>query len=127
MINLTKGSENRVIMTLSEKATSLSTNYVLFKFTSSVGLDVQYFIATAVTVGERYDDVTISATDESGDAFKRIGHYEYVAYEQTNNSNTDPDNAAVVGTLEIGRAYVSGTSAITWTTHTNNETYTTNE
>lgn len=92
-----------------------------------MALDVQYFIASAITPGDRYDDVTIPSTDVDGVEFKRIGHWEYIAYEQTNNTNSDPENAAVIGVLERGRAYITGTSSFSYVENSNPLTYTTNE
>ncbi len=128
MINLTSGQANTVKLTLREKASSsLGGNYVLFIFQHG-NEATQAVIATSVT---QYGSEPDRATDEvviPSTTFNTVNAlYNYTCYEQTNNTNTDPDDAVVVGEIERGRAYISGTNEVTYTANGNSETFVVNQ
>lgn len=128
MINLTSGQANTVKLTLREKASSsLGGNYVLFIFQHG-NEATQAVIATSVTqYGKEPDRVTDEVVIPSTTFNTVNAYYNYTCYEQTNNTNTDPDDAVVVGEIERGRAYISGTNEVTYTANGNSETFVVNQ
>ena len=101
MIYLTKGQTNSIILTLKEKQTLASPNY-LFVFTHRGSNIVRSFVllqaANISAHKERYDEFSIVtntyfATYDSGE-------WEYEIYEQTSTSNINPSLATKL--LEVG-------------------------
>jgi len=112
MIYLQKDTENKVVLTLTEKAT-LSAPFFLFELTNETTNTTKYFVANDISAyPERYNlfNVTL-VNDEGGENLlggiiylEHEGFYSYTVYEQEDSGNLDPDNAA--GVVETGKALV---------------------
>ena len=100
MIYLTKGQTSNVILTLTEKQTLATPNY-LFYFINRTSNDVVAFVLLNNTdtspSKERYNRFSIAS---SNFASKLAGEWTYSVYEQASTTNTNPDNAT--GLLETG-------------------------
>lgn len=64
-----------------------------------------YQVLNIVNETERITTLTIDTTD-----LTMAGRYQYIVYGQNSASNIDPDNAVVVGIVEIGWIYVTDAS-----------------
>lgn len=110
MINLYSG-ENTVLLTLTERQTLTTPNYV-FKFTHRVtNEEIVIFKKNAADMSAykaRYNKFTIDTTPFNDD-----GQYEYIVYEVTGNT-TDTTDANI---LETGIA-IYHADAICYTSHT---------
>lgn len=112
MINITKNQSNTVVLTLTEKSTLTSPNY-LFSFINGTTREVTNFIAQDVsTFTSRFNEFNIT---ESGVTFVNLtggtinckpGMYSYTIYEQ--NSPTNLVISASTGVVEVGKVIVEG-------------------
>lgn len=122
MIYLTKGQTNSIILTLKEKQTLASPNY-LFVFTHRGSNIVRSFVllqaANISAHKERYDEFSIVtntyfATYDSGE-------WEYEIYEQTSTTNTDP--ALATSKIETGIMRLNDATSFAYTKYQTNNTF----
>jgi hypothetical protein len=122
MIYLTKGQTNSIILTLKEKQTLASPNY-LFVFTHRGSNIVRSFVllqaANISAHKERYDEFSIVtntyfATYDSGE-------WEYEIYEQTSSTNTDPTLAT--SKIETGIMRLNDATSFAYTKYQPNNTF----
>lgn len=122
MIYLTKGQTNSIILTLKEKQTLTSPNY-LFVFTHRGSNIVRSFVllqaANISAHKERYDEFSIVtntyfATYDSGE-------WEYEIYEQTSSTNTDPTLAT--SKIETGIMRLNDATSFAYTKYQTNNTF----
>jgi hypothetical protein len=122
MIYLTKGQTNSIILTLKEKQTLASPNY-LFVFTHRGSNIVRSFVllqaANISAHKERYDEFSIVtntyfATYDSGE-------WEYEIYEQTSSTNTDPTLAT--SKIETGIMRLNDATSFAYTKYQTNNTF----
>jgi len=122
MIYLTKGQTNSIILTLKEKQTLASPNY-LFVFTHRGSNIVRSFVllqaANISAHKERYDEFSIVtntyfATYDSGE-------WEYEIYEQTSTTNTDPTLAT--SKIETGIMRLNDATSFAYTKYQTNNTF----
>ena len=114
MIKITKGQANTVVLTLTEKSTLTSPDY-LFVFTNDQ-TEVEYcFIAADTSLyPERYNKFTITETSTNPDTLDGevelpiLKFYKYTIYEQNSSTNLDPDLAT--GVVEVGKVEVFDTA-----------------
>ena len=90
-----------------------------------------YVIAVKVSTNDRYDKLRITEnnTEDKPNGTVKLfpeGFFKYIVYEQTSSSNLDPTNAAVVGELDRGVAYVSSNPFMKESTFTEYTTTDTN-
>ena len=108
MMLLTISATQSVYLTLTEKQTLASPNY-LFVFTQRTTNDVIAFVKlnnTDISAHkERYNEFSIVTNTH----FTLEGEYHYAIYEQTSTSNVNPLNATTL--LETGIARVIPASA----------------
>jgi len=101
MIHLTKNETSTIILTLTEKQTLTSPNYLFWFKSRGTNQIVTFVVLNAADLSphkERYNEFDIDVNDYFEDSPE--GDWEYKIYEQTSTSNTDPDLAT--GLVEDG-------------------------
>jgi mRNA deadenylase 3'-5' endonuclease subunit Ccr4 len=120
MIRLTKGQTQSVILTLTEKQLLTNPNY-LFVFTNrSANTEIKFVRLNNTDVSvykDRYNE--FSFVTNTNFATSLNGQYDYVVYEQTSTSNTNP---AGLNALESGIMELVGT-AFEFTEYATTDTY----
>lgn len=120
MIRLTKGQTQSVILTLTEKQLLTNPNY-LFVFTNrSANTEIKFVRLNNTDVSvykDRYNEFSFVTNTNFATALN--GQYDYVVYEQTSTSNTNP---AGLNALESGIMELVGT-AFEFTEYTTTDTY----
>lgn len=107
MIYFTKGQTNEIILTLKEKQTLASPNF-LFVFTHRGTNTEVKFVKLNNTDTSLYKDRFNSFSILTNTYFQsqQVGEWEYEIYEQTSTTNTDPSLATKL--LETGIMRLSG-------------------
>jgi hypothetical protein len=104
MIRLTKGQTQIVILTLTEKQLLTNPNY-LFVFTNrSANTEIKFVRLNNTDLSQykdRYNEFSFVTNTNFATALN--GQYDYVVYEQTSTSNTNPTglNALESGIMEL--------------------------
>lgn len=127
MIQITRGSNNTVIMTLTEKV-SATYPYFLIRFVSEVGNTENSCIVTdSSSYPSRYNKFTIAEDTAEDRVMGRLmlteGQWVYYAYGQTSSSNLSYTNADS-DVLETGIVKVAGTATDTFTQPSYTDTFT---
>lgn len=95
MIQLTKNLSQNIILTLTEKQTISSPNY-LFQFVNrSTNEEVKFVLVNALdlsTFKDRFNKFLI-VTDNY---FSKVGQYTYFVYQQTSATNTDVEGKVLL-------------------------------
>ena len=124
MLILTPNQANQTArLTLNEGRTKLGnyTHYLLILSFDDTGLETENTLAQVVTVTEESARVTTFTCTTVGLDYQ--GKYWYKVYGQNSASNTDPENASVVGLVEQGSAIITNNaSQYVDTTTTDNAT-----
>ncbi len=118
MIHLIKGQVNKIILTLSEKATLTSPNWLFYFKSRNTNETVAFVIlnnADLSTYQERFNAFNI--TVNSYFTGKLPGEWLYQIYEQTSSSNLIPSQATSM--VESGQATLNDTSQFSFTTYSN--------
>ncbi len=118
MIHLIKGQVNKIILTLSEKATLTSPNYLFYFKSRNTNETVAFVILNNADLSaykERFNAFNI--TVNSYFANKLPGEWTYNIYEQTSTSNLIPSQATSM--LESGQATLNDTSQFSFITYSN--------
>lgn len=109
MIHLTTDTANQTIrLTLDEGRqyfTDSFTHYLLIFTREENAIDSGLSLAQVPTIvidNERFTQLTVTTV-----SLTTSGQYRYAVYGQNSASNTDPENASVVGLIEIGTAILS--------------------
>jgi hypothetical protein len=122
MIHLTKGNTETVVLTLNEKQTLASPNY-LFRFvhraTNAEVSFVKLYADNISTFKDRYDEFSIMVNLHFANSEQ--GQWDYFIYEQTSSSNTDPLMATSL--LEEGIMQLKESTAFTYTKHNPSNTF----
>lgn len=122
MIYLTKGATSEIILTLKEKQTLTSPNY-LFVFTHrGSNVEVKFVLLNATdtsTHKDRFNQFSLITNTyfENYDS----GEWEYEIYEQTSNSNTNPSLAT--GLLETGIMRLNEATSFSFTKYQTSNTF----
>jgi ethanolamine utilization protein EutQ (cupin superfamily) len=122
MIHFTKGQTQDVYLTLKEKQTLTSPNY-LFRFKNRTTNEEVKFV--------RLNNTDLSAHKDRYNQFsivvntfftnKDSGEWEYFIYEQTSTTNTDP--ALATGLLESGIMDLNEATQFSFTEYQTNNTF----
>jgi hypothetical protein len=118
MIHLIKGQVNKIILTLSEKATLTSPNYLFYFKSRNTNETVAFVILNSAdlsTYQERFNAFNI--TVNSYFTGKLPGEWSYQIYEQVSSSNLIPSQATSM--VESGQATLNDTSQFSFTTYSN--------
>ena len=131
MIQLTRGTTNDIYLNLADVRTNSTGYFYLFGLTNEMTQSTTYVIAVKVSTNDRYDKLRITEnnTEDKPNGTVKLfpeGFFKYIVYEQTSSSNLDPTNAAVVGELDRGVAYVSSNPFMKESTFTEYTTTDTN-
>jgi hypothetical protein len=122
MIYLIKGQTSDVIVTLTEKQTLTSPNY-LFYFINRTSNDVVAFVKLNNTdtsaYKDRFNKFSINATTFFTN--KLSGEWTYYIYEQASTSNLNPDLATSL--LETGILRLSDSTTFEFTEYETNNTF----
>ena len=101
MIHLTKNSSSEIVLTLTEKQTLTTPNYLFWFKSRGTNQEVAFVLLNADDTSgfkDRFNEFTIDVNDYFENSPE--GDWEYKIYEQTSTSNTDPDLATNI--LEVG-------------------------
>jgi hypothetical protein len=118
MIHLIKSQTNKIILTLSEKATLNAPNYLFYFKSRNTNETVAFVILNNADLSayqERFNAFNI--TVNSYFTGKLPGEWSYHIYEQTSTSNLIPSQATSL--LESGQASLNDTSQFSFTTYSN--------
>jgi hypothetical protein len=121
MIQLTKGQTQNIILTLTEKQTLTSPNYLFVFENRSTNTDVKFVKLNNTDISqykERYNEFSIVVNSYFNTSLN--GQYSYSVYEQTSTTNTDPTG---LNLLESGIMELSGTT-ISFTEYETTSTFT---
>ncbi len=101
MIHFTKNESSEIVLTLKEKQTLTTPNYLFYFKSRGTNQEVAFVVLNAADTSaykDRFNEFTIVVNDYFEDSPE--GDWEYKIYEQTSSSNTDPDLATNL--LEVG-------------------------
>ena len=121
MIQLTKGQTQNIILTLTEKQTLISPNYLFIFENRSTNTDVKFVKLNNTDISqykERYNEFTIVVNSYFNTSLN--GQYTYTVYEQASTTNTDPTG---LNLLETGIMELEGTT-ISFTEYETTSTFT---
>lgn len=118
MIHLTKGQTENIVLTLTEKATLTSPNW-LFIFKSRVTNETVSFVVLGNSDLSSYTDRfnSFNIVVNTHFANKTSGEYTYTIYEQASSSNNNPANAT--GIVEVGQMSLKDATDFSFTSYTN--------
>lgn len=118
MLHLTKGQTDNIVVTLTEKATLTSPNW-LFIFKSRITNETVSFVilgsADLSNYIDRYNSFNIVVN--SYFANKTSGEYTYTIYEQASTSNLNP--LLATGIVEVGQMNLKDATDFSFTSYTN--------
>jgi hypothetical protein len=120
MIQLTKGVTQFIYITLTEKQTLSTPNYLFVFKNRSTNNEVKFVLLNAADLSlfkERYNKFSIK-TDKYFSSKPR-GQYSYSVYEQTSTSNTD---TAGLNKLESGIMWLNDAENV-YTEYQTNDTF----
>ena len=121
MIQLTKGQTQNIILTLTEKQTLTSPNYLFIFENRSTNTDVKFVKLNNTDISaykERYNEFSIVVNSHFNTSLN--GQYTYSVYEQASTSNLNPTG---LNLLETGIMELSGTT-ISFTEYETTSTFT---
>jgi len=101
MIHFTKNTSSEIVLTLTEKQTLTSPNYLFWFKSRGTNQEVKFVVlnnADTSSHKERYNEFTISVNTYFEDSPE--GDWEYKIYEQTSTTNLNPSLATSL--LEVG-------------------------
>jgi hypothetical protein len=120
MIQLTKGVTQFIYLTLTEKQTLSTPNYLFVFKNRSTNTDVKFVLLNAADVSshkERYNKFSIKV--DKYFSSKPRGQYSYSVYEQTSTSNQD---IAGLNELESGIMWLNEAEVV-YTEYQTNDTF----
>jgi hypothetical protein len=116
MLKISPNILNTVYLSLFENSTNAIDNYYLLVLTNEQTRVAVAKVVTKGVVNERA--VALSFNVDSGAepmyTLQDVSFYKYDVYEQTSAINTDINDASVLGLRETGKAWVGGTSEVTY-------------
>jgi hypothetical protein len=121
VIRLTKGQTENIILTLTEKQTLTSPNYLFIFENRSTNTEIKFVKLNNTDISpykERYNEFTIVVNSFFNTALN--GQYTYTIYEQASTSNLNPTG---LNLLESGIMELSGTT-ISFTEYETTSTFT---
>ena len=123
MIHLIKGQTNSVVLTLSEKCTLSSPNYLWICKSRNTNETISFVILGSSDIStskKRYNKFNLATSDYF--ASSTNGEWTYMIYEQTSTSNLNPSLAT--GLVEKGQFSLNDSSEFSFNTYNSaNNTY----
>jgi hypothetical protein len=116
MLKLLPNKTNTVYLSLFENSTDAINNYYLLVLTNLQTRKSEEKVVTKVSVNERVVKLSFNLNTGSEPKFttQDVSFYKYDVYEQTSSSNIDITDSSVLGLRETGKAWVSGTSEVSY-------------
>jgi hypothetical protein len=117
MIHLIKGQTNSVVLTLSEKCTLNSPNYLFVCTSRNTNEKVSFVILNASdlsTYKNRFNKFNIITSNYF--ASSTNGEWSYIVYEQASTSNLNP--SLTTGIVEKGQFTLNDSSQFSFNTYT---------
>jgi hypothetical protein len=122
MIYLTKGQTNQIVLTLKEKQTLPSPNY-LFRFVHrALNTEARFVVLNTADTSaykDRFNQFSLVTNNYFSD--KESGEWEYYIYEQNSSSNVDP--AFATGLLETGIMRLTDDTSFSYTKYQTSNTF----
>lgn len=118
MIHFTKGQTENIVLTLTEKATLTSPNWLFIFKSRTDNTTVSFVILGSADLSaykERFNSFNIVINTYFTN--KTSGEYSYVIYEQTSTSNLNPANAT--GIVEVGQMNLKDATDFSFTSYNN--------
>jgi|TARA_R110002096_G_scaffold260991_1_gene454260 hypothetical protein len=99
-----------------ENSVNAIDNYYLLEFTNLQTRVSEAKIVYTLSVNYRYVELyfDVNTTGLFNFTMQERSFYRYNIYEQTSSTNTDINDASVLGLRETGKAWVGGTSEVTY-------------
>jgi len=116
MLKLSPNQSNTIFLSLFQNSTDAKNNYYLLVLTNLQTKENEAKVVTKWAVNERVVELSFNLNTGSEPKFttQDVSFYKYDVYEQTSSSNTDIEDASVLGLRETGKAWVSGTSEVSY-------------
>ena len=116
MLKLNHQSFNIIYPSLMENSVNAIDNYYLLEFTNLQTRVSEAKIVYTLSVNYRYVELyfDVNTTGLFNFTMQERSFYRYNIYEQTSSTNTDINDASVLGLRETGKAWVGGTSEVTY-------------
>ena len=127
MLKLNTPATNTVYLSLMENSVNAIDNYYLMEFTNLQTRESETKVLIKVAVNYRAVEFYV-IVNQAGDysfTMQEMSFFKYNIYEQTSATNTDVNDASVLGLRETGKAWVGGTSEVTYIKQ--EEAYNTND
>lgn len=116
MLKLNHQASNTVYLSLMENSVNAVDNYYLLKLTNLQTRESEAKVVTKGSVTDRSVELTFNVNTGAEPKFtmQEVSFFKYDVYEQTSPTNTSITDASVLGLRETGKAWVSGTSEVTY-------------
>tara|TARA_R110002020_G_scaffold115102_2_gene264728 strand:- start:1729 stop:2127 length:399 start_codon:yes stop_codon:yes gene_type:complete len=116
MIKLANESDNIIYLSLTQDSSNAYGNYFLLEL---VNLQTRESVKKVVDrdfTNVRYVKLSFNVNTgaEPKYTLQTRSFYKYNVYEQTSSTNTDPNNASVLGLRETGKAWLDGSSEVSY-------------
>ena len=116
MLKLSPNQSNTIFLSLFENSTDAINNYYLLVLTNLQTRENEAKVVTKWAVNERVVELSFNLDTGSEPKFatQDVSFYKYGVYEQTSSTNTNIEDASVLGLRETGKAWVGGTSEVSY-------------
>jgi hypothetical protein len=116
MLKLSPNQSNTIFLSLFENSTDAKNNYYLLVLTNLQTRENEAKVVTKWAVNERVVELSFNLNTGSEPKFttQDVSFYKYGVYEQTSSTNTNIEDASVLGLRETGKAWVGGTSEVSY-------------
>ena len=116
MLKLNHQASNTVYLSLMENSVNAVDNYYLLKLTNLQTRKSEAKVVTKGSVTDRSVELTFNVNTGAEPKFtmQEVSFFKYDIYEQTSSTNTSITDASVLGLRETGKAWVGGTSEVTY-------------
>lgn len=116
MFKIEPDIKNEIYPSLYDISTNPNSNYYLLIFTNLQTRRNEGKVVTKEAINNRYVKLTFNVNTgvEPKFTMQETSFFKYDIYEQTSSTNTDIDDVSVLGLRETGKAYVGGTSEVSY-------------
>ena len=127
MLKLNHQAFNTVYLSLVENSVNAIDNYYLLEFTNLQTRESEARVVTKGDVSYRSVELYlyVNFVGQPSYTMQEMSFFKYNIYEQTSATNTDVNDASVLGLRETGKAWVGGVSEVTYIKQ--EEAYNTND
>ena len=116
MLKLNTPADNIVYLSLMENSVNAIDNYYLMEFINLQTRESEAVVLYKISVNYRAVELffQVNKLGVLNFTMQEMSFYKYNVYEQTSATNTDVNDASVLGLRETGKAWVGGTSEVTY-------------